>query len=271
MLSVEPNPRVTFRVRHEDDDLLVIEKPARIVTQPGKAHEHDTLLNGLFALHGRRLQKLGASRGFGLVHRLDKETSGVLAVALSVRGYEGLRAQFERREVRKSYWAVCRKAPSREKGVVKTPIAEQVIRLNRWSSKKLAKLSSANGKPAVTAFRVLEESELAALIEARPLTGRLHQVRLHLDSIGATVLGDAEYGPRSCRHASPRLALHAWRLGFDHPVTGEAIDIRTGWPKDLRSLLRRMRLDGPTKQTPAEDRAGSDEGSHEIAGDTVRE
>ena len=146
-LSIEPNERVTFRVRHEDADLLVVEKPSGVVTQPGVGHTTDTLLNGLFAIYGTQLQNLGNARDFGLVHRLDRETSGLLAVALSRRGYDGLRAQFEKRTTRKFYWAVCKAAPSRGRGVIRLPINERVARASRYTSTKTAHIGP-GGKPA---------------------------------------------------------------------------------------------------------------------------
>ncbi len=264
MSAPTPNPRVTFRVRHEDEHLLVVEKRARLVTAPGVGHEHDTLLNGLMAAHGGRLARLGARRDWGLVHRLDKDTSGLLLVALTPEAYDGLRALFETREVRKFYWAVCRSAPNKPTGVIKRPIIEEVQRVDRYTSTKTSRIG-ASGKPAVTAYRVLQTSPAAALVEARPITGRLHQVRVHLDSIGATVLGDEVYGPRSARAASPRLALHAHRLGFTHPITGEEIDIRSPFPRDLRPMLRRMML-----ELPGVVAAGSQHGE-EVPGDAVGE
>ncbi|MFG0327980.1 MAG: RluA family pseudouridine synthase [Phycisphaerales bacterium JB037] len=243
-LSVEPNERVTFRVCHEDEDLLIVEKPSGLVTQPGVGHLTDTLLNGLFAVYGTQLQNLGNARDFGLVHRLDRETSGLLAVALTRRGYDGLRAQFEKRTTRKFYWAVCKAAPSRERGVIRIPIAERVERASRYTSTKTARIG-AGGKPALTAYRVLQEGRPISLIEARPVTGRLHQVRVHLDAIGATVLGDPVYGPKLARELSPRLALHAHRLCVTHPATGKPIDVRTKWPRDLRNLLRKHGLERP--------------------------
>lgn len=242
--QITPNERVTYTLRHQDEHLLVVEKPARVVTQPGVGHEHDTLLNGLYATFGPQLQNLGAPRDFGLVHRLDRETSGLLVVALSARAYDGLRELFETREVSKYYWAVCHKAPKEPQGVIKKPILDQLKRKNRYTSVKFASISSA-GKPAVTAYRVLSSNHKAALIEARPITGRLHQVRVHMDLIGAAVLGDSQYGPRNVRKAAPRLALHAHRLVFRHPVTGEELDIRTRWPKDLKSTLSRLDLPRP--------------------------
>lgn len=248
-LSIEPNERVTFRILHEDGDLLVVGKPPKLVTQPGVGHEHDTLLNGLFARYGERLQNLGASRDFGLVHRLDRETSGVLAVALTADAYDGMRRHFAERQVRKFYWAICQKAPREHTGVIKRPILEFERRKGRYTSEKLSRLDP-GGKPAITAYRVLNESPLAALIEARPLTGRLHQLRIHLDSIGCGILGDRLYGPTRTTGAAHRLALHAHRLAFAHPVTGEPIDIRTPFPRDLRRLLRGFELTRPDIDQP---------------------
>lgn len=242
--QIQPNDRVTFAIRHRDEHLLVVEKPARVVTQPGVGHEHDTLLNGLFVEFGKELQSLGAPRDFGLVHRLDKETSGLLVVALTAEAYDGLRGMFETRAVSKYYWAVCHKAPRDPKGVIKKPILDQLKRKNRYTSVKYATTSQA-GKAAVTAYRVLASNHKAALIEARPITGRLHQVRVHLDLIGSAVLGDKQYGPRIVREAAPRLALHAHRLVFAHPVTGDEIDIRSPWPRDLKSTLSRLDLPRP--------------------------
>jgi 23S rRNA pseudouridine1911/1915/1917 synthase len=244
-LSVEPNPHITFGVAHEDDDLVVVEKPPRLATQPGKGHARDTLLNGLFARFGPQLQNLGKARDFGLLHRLDKETSGLLVVALKPAAYDKLREDFSQRRVRKFYWAVCASAPRPADGVIKLPIVEDFASDdNRAGKPRLAHVSKA-GKPAITAYRTLDSSDHAALVEARPITGRLHQVRLHLEAIGCPILGDSFYGPRRVQSASPRLALHAHRLTFTHPTTGAAIDVHTDWPGDLRRVLKNMGLKRP--------------------------
>ncbi|MBX3365271.1 MAG: RluA family pseudouridine synthase [Phycisphaeraceae bacterium] len=242
--SIEQNERVTYKVHHEDEHLLVVAKPARLVTQPGIGHDRGSLLNGLFARYGARLQNLGAARDFGLVHRLDAETSGLLAVALSIEAYEGLRRAFEQRVVRKFYWAIVWKRPKRTSGVVRLNLAEQVVSTGRYTQASAARVVR-SGKPALTAYRVLGTSEVASVLECRPVTGRLHQIRVHMDAIGCPVLGDPLYGPRAARQASPRLALHAHRLAFAHPVSGEPLDVRTGFPRDLRATLRLMRLERP--------------------------
>ncbi|MFG0285138.1 MAG: RluA family pseudouridine synthase [Phycisphaerales bacterium JB039] len=237
-LSVEPNERLTYGVAYEDDVLVVVEKPARRATQPGKGHATDTLLNALFARYGAQLQNLGAARDFGLLHRLDREASGLLVVALTAAAYDALRAQFEERTVGKFYWAVTRRAPAKPEGVINRPIAEVTGRM------KTAKISP-TGKPSVTAYRTLEASDSAALLECRPATGRLHQIRVHLASIGCAILGDTIYAPAAARGVAPRLALHAHRLTFAHPLTGAPVDARCGWPRDLGPLLKRMNLHKP--------------------------
>ncbi|HYE03499.1 MAG TPA: RluA family pseudouridine synthase [Phycisphaerales bacterium] len=251
LLSVTPSEHVTFRVAYADDHLLVIDKRSGLATQPGKGHQDDTLLNGLFAAHGPRLQNLGAARDFGLLHRLDRDTSGLLVVGLSVRAYDALREAFAGRSVRKFYWAVCARAPKQPRGVLSLPIAETLPARDR---PKLARVIHGGAgrtrvpgaKPALTAYRVLQTAAGgAALLEARPLTGRLHQVRVHLEAIGCPILGDRFYAPHGPRDAAPRLALHSHRLAFTHPVTGAPIDVRAPWPKDLRALLRRLGLERP--------------------------
>jgi 23S rRNA pseudouridine1911/1915/1917 synthase len=265
---IEPNPRVTFRLLHEDQHLLVLEKAAGVVTAPGVGHQHDTLLNGLYATHGERLRQLSVARDHGLVHRLDQGTSGVLAVALSREAYDGLRSQFETRAIRKFYWAVTIKAPRDPEGVIRQPIDEVLSRKDKYTSERTARPSS-SGKPALTAYRVLAESELGALIEARPVTGRLHQIRVHLSMIGAPVLGDPVYGSHRSRGASSRLALHAHRLSLAHPVTGDELDLRTQFPRDLRGLLKRLSLPRPDLESPG-DSSASDR-ADEFGGDAIGE
>lgn len=244
-LSVRPNPRVTYKAHYEDEHLLVVEKAARLVTQPGKGHEDDTLLNGLFAKYGTKLQNLGAERDFGLLHRLDRETSGLLLVGLSRTAYDGLRKQFEEREIKKFYWAVCTRVPKASEGVIRKPIAEATVSYRAGeSAKKLAKIAP-SGKASVTAYRVLNSSAHGALLECRPVTGRLHQVRVHLASIGCPIAGDGLYGDSDAQSLKTRLALHAHRIVFTHPVTGDVVDSTSPWPGDLKRVLAKLKLERP--------------------------
>lgn len=272
-LSVQPNPKVRFTIRHQDEHVLVIDKPHGLVTQPGKGHDDDTLLNGLFAGEdgnwGIRLQKLGVDRDYGLLHRLDRETSGLLVVALTREAYDGLRTQFENREIKKFYWAVSSKNPKNPSGVINKPILEVsgFAQADLYNSRnvKVARISH-GGKPAITAWRVLAGNILGAVIEARPVTGRLHQVRVHLDAIGCPILGDGFYAPANTRGIAPRLALHAHRIVFTHPITGAVIDVSSPFPKDLRPLLLKLKLPRPDempKKPKAEPEPSVDEAPDE--------
>jgi 23S rRNA pseudouridine1911/1915/1917 synthase len=243
--TIQPNPDVTFKARYQDDHVIVVQKPPHVVTSPGLGHESDSLLNALFATHGQQLQALGKARDFGLLHRLDKDTSGLVMIALTKDAYDNLRAVFEQRDVAKYYWAVTKNRPNGDMGVIRKPLIEYEGKVKGDSrNKKLARISAA-GKPAVTAWRVIDSSHQATLLECRAVTGRLHQLRVHLDSINCPILGDEFYGPSNLRRVSPRLALHAHRITFPHPVTGERIDVRTNWPQDLKGLLKTMKLKRP--------------------------
>lgn len=261
--GIEANPRVTFRVAYEDDAILVIEKPPGTVSTPGKGHEADTLLNGLFATHGHRMQKVGQTRDFGMLQRLDREASGLMVIALTPTAWDTLRGAFQTKAIKKFYWAISRRAPSQPSGLIRKPLEEYMAqRADLWIEdpyrKRFAKLKlsrvSNRGKSAVTAFRTLSSSDSGALLECRTFTGRLHQVRAHLDSIGCSILGDRYYGPTVARKALPRLALHAHRLSLPHPVTGEIIDTRSKFPKDMKRAAAKLRLDlpGVFSGTPAE-------------------
>lgn len=248
-LSIEPNPDIAIKVRYEDDDLLVVEKPPRLVTQPGKGHERDTLMNGLFAQWGGKLQNMGKERDFGLLHRLDRHTSGLLIIALRRSAYDGLRQAFEDRAIRKFYYAICHGQPKSASGVIKKPILEAAERPGKRgeAGMKLARISGA-GKPAVTAYRVLSHSANFCMLECRAVTGRLHQLRVHLEAIHCPILGDDIYAPPAIAAQCGRLALHAHRLAFKHPISGAAIDIRAPLPRDLRSTASKRGLAIPSEE-----------------------
>lgn len=235
---MKPNEAVPFEIRWESDELLVVEKPAGVVTQPGKKHEDDSLLNGLFVRYGKELRNLGEARSWGLLHRLDKGTSGLVLVALRNRAYDHLRAQFEQRQVRKVYWALVVGRPRPVQGVIQKPITEVV------SSRKKAVIKR-GGKQAITAYRVLESAEDVSLVEARPKTGRLHQVRIHLASLGHPLLGETLYAGKIELPAAPRLCLHAAGLSFIEPATGRRLTMDSPLPKDLRKTLKRFGLEIP--------------------------
>jgi 23S rRNA pseudouridine1911/1915/1917 synthase len=241
--SITPNKTVPFGIRHADADVLVVEKPSGVVTQPGKKHEHDSLLNGLFCEYGNRLQNLGAARDWGLLHRLDKDTSGLVLVALSTAAHGTLSEQFKRRQVQKTYWAIVLGCPKVAQGVIQKPIVEVVGKTKRAIIKH-------GGKPAITAYRVLQRGEQVSLIEARPKTGRLHQIRVHLAALGHPILGEPTYAGRAQMPTVPRLCLHAAVLSFVHPATTRRVEMQSPWPQDLRKTLRRLGLVPPDAGPP---------------------
>lgn len=275
-LSIEPNERVSFKVHYEDEHLAIVEKPAGLVTTPGKGHEYDTLQNGLFARYGHTLQNIGAERDYGLLQRLDRDASGVILVALTPSAWEAMRNEFREKQVRKFYWAVTRAAPNKPKGVIRRPIEEKLTkrddvwtndpRRSKFDKVKLARIST-KGKPAITAYRVLQKSGAGALVECRAVTGRLHQVRVHLDSIGCSILGDRFYGPRASRGSAPRLMLHAHRIAMPHPVTGEPLDVSSKCPRDISRVLRQLGMTKPGVFDEHREDSGDD--VHETPGDAV--
>jgi 23S rRNA pseudouridine1911/1915/1917 synthase len=216
-----PNRRLPLRVVHEDADLLVVAKAAGVTVHPGPGHGTDTLLNALVARYPD-LVALGPEREWGLVHRLDRETSGLLLVARSARAYEALVAAFSERRVKKEYLALVAGRPSVSPGEVTTPV---------------------EGKEARTRYEVVESASGASLVRAWPETGRMHQVRLHLTEVGCPVLGDAQHGSKQGSVATPsvrvpRLALHAHRLELAHPVSGAPLVFEELLPRDLRRVWR---------------------------------
>lgn len=238
--SVHPNPKVPYSIVLRDENFLVVEKPARVVTQPGIKHERDSLLNGLFCEFGKYLQNMGAERGWGLLHRLDKDTSGMVIVALRKNAYDALRNQFFERKVRKTYWAIVNGLPQPAQAVIQKPIAEIV------GARRKRAVIRHDGRPSITAYRVLQSAGGVSLIEARPKTGRLHQIRVHLSEVGCPVLGETIYVGKDRPPDVVRLCLHAAELKFQHPVTGNGVTVGVGWPKDLRKTLTRFGLDEPT-------------------------
>lgn len=247
-MSPPANPAVPIQVIHADDHLAIVLKPAGVVTQPGVEHHDDTVLNGLMHRWRPQLTGLGGDRDFGLIHRLDRPTSGLLVVGLSPEGYDGIRAQFEARTVLKRYVTLTHGAPRPREGVIRQALA--VVRAN--GRKKAVASKGRGAKAAVTHYTVIGRNRRAGLVECRIETGRLHQIRAHLALRSAPVVGDREYGRRSplndaFAQAVGRKAifLHAGELGFTHPVTGGRLTVRAPLPADLRGFLDDEGIDCP--------------------------
>ena len=216
----------------EDDDLLAVAKPAGIVAHPAYRHLDGTLTDFVFAYAAR----CGYSRPW-LLHRLDRETSGVVLFARSERARRALVRQFEQRRVVKRYLAVVVGALPDE-GEIFAP-------LRRDPADRRRVIVAEAGKPAYTRYRVLAASDGFALALVEPLTGRTHQIRAHLANLGAPLAGDALYGGASeATQASGirRALLHAWELGFHHPATGDAAAIQAPIPSNMRAALSMLRL-----------------------------
>ncbi len=239
LLAPAPEPPLAeampLQVLYEDEALAVIDKPAGLVVHPAHGHEAGTLLNGLFARFPQ-LQNWPAEEGRpGLVHRLDRDTSGLLLVALAPAVAADLRAQFKAAAVRKVYLALVIGQPRLDRACI-----EAAIGRDPRERKRMAVVSE-GGREAVTEYRVLERLGDYALLEVRPKTGRTHQIRVHLAAIGHPVVGDRVYGPQRQRLRIGRVFLHAGELSFHHPVTGEEMTFRAPLPCELQGVLEELR------------------------------
>jgi 23S rRNA pseudouridine1911/1915/1917 synthase len=219
---------IGLAVVHEDDDIVVIDKPAGLVVHPGSGNWSGTMLNAL--LH-HSPAAAGLPRG-GIVHRLDKETSGLLVVARNEPAQAALVRQLQARTVKRTYLAVAR-GRIEQGGTVDKPIGRHRVHRTRMAVVP-------GGKPAVTHFRVREKLPAHTLLECELETGRTHQIRVHLASLGHALEGDPVYGGRGPRLFG-RQALHAWKLAFAHPRTGDTVRFESPLPADLRGLLERLR------------------------------
>jgi 23S rRNA pseudouridine1911/1915/1917 synthase len=220
----------------EDDHILVVDKPAGVVVHPAAGVRSGTLVDGLRAA-GRPLAPAAGPERPGIVHRLDRDVSGLLVVAKTDQAYTTLVAAMAQRRIERIYLALVVGIPPTDRGTIDAPVARDPKHRTRMSAQ-------ADGKPSVTHFRVLERYEQrAALLEVRLETGRTHQIRTHLEAIGYPIAGDAAYGRDRRLAAELRLErpfLHAWRLRFEHPVGGEQVDVTAELPGPLRDALGRL-------------------------------
>ena len=225
----------------EDAHLLVVDKPAGMVVHPAAGNQDGTLVNALLHHCAGRLSGINGIARPGIVHRIDKDTSGLLVVAKSDAAHEGLARQFADHSITRRYLAVCAGHPAPPAGTIAGRIGRSV-----HDRKKMAVLpdDTTRGKHAVTHFETLRHLNHAALLECRLETGRTHQVRVHCASIGHALLGDPVYGrtPKGLRALLEdlgfrRQALHAARLGFRHPISAETLDFCAELPSDMRELI----------------------------------
>lgn len=230
-------------VAYEDEHLIVVDKPAGLVVHPAAGNLDGTLVNALLHHCAGQLSGIGGVARPGIVHRIDKDTSGLLVAAKSDAAHEGLARQFADHSIVRAYRAVVGGRPIPPAGTIRGAIARSTT--NR---KKMALVEDGRGKHAVTHYRTLEPLSNASLVECRLETGRTHQVRVHMASIGHALLGDPVYGRSSPRLrpilsalAFQRQALHAAELGFVHPVTGKSVHFISELPEDMVTLIGELR------------------------------
>ena len=218
---------IPISVLYEDEHLLVVDKPAGMPVHPGVGHPDSTLLNAVLGLDSA-IGSVGGTMRPGLVHRLDKDTSGLILVAKTDQSHERLSAQFKDRSVRKRYLALVTGHPEPADAIIDAPVGR-----DPYNRKKMAIVD--DGRPASTLYRTIEGYRGCAFLDVRPKTGRTHQIRVHFASIGHPLIGDETYGradPRIKRHF-----LHAASLEFEHPATGEMRRVESPLPQDLKALL----------------------------------
>lgn len=241
----EPKPAhnaaqdIALDIVFEDEHLLVVDKPAGMVVHPAAGNLDGTLVNALLHHCAGRLSGIGGVARPGIVHRIDKDTSGLLVVAKTDIAHEGLAAQFARHSIHRAYLAIVAGRPNPPSGSVDAPLARSSA--NR---KKMAVVEPGRGKRAVTHYRLLRPLKEAALVECRLETGRTHQVRVHMAAIGHPLLGDPVYGRTRPAHREilirlgfHRQALHAAELGFVHPVSKENLTFKSDVPSDIQELF----------------------------------
>lgn len=221
---------IPLRVLFEDDDLLVVDKPAGMVVHPGAGNQEHTLVNALLN-HCRNLSGIGGKERPGIVHRLDKETSGCLIVAKNDATHRALSKQFAARSVEKIYLALIAGAPRHSTGMIDAAIARHPVHRQRMT------IARNRGRSAKTEYRVLESGGGMSLIECRLHSGRTHQIRVHLHHLGHPILGDKLYAPKLAKDF-PRQMLHAATLGMHHPRSGDWMKFEASLPDDF-ALARR--------------------------------
>ena len=228
----------------EDKSLLVVNKPAGLVVHPAAGHEEHTLVNALLHHCAGQLSGIGGVARPGIVHRLDKETSGCLVVAKNDATHLALSKQFAERQVKKIYNAIVCGEPARDSGEIRAAIAR-----HSTHRKRMAVRDDDSGRAAHTSWRVLEKLNAAAFVEAQIHTGRTHQIRVHFEFLGHPVVGDETYGAKQNKklaeltgYTAPRVMLHSRELSFIHPRTEKEMSFESPLPKDFREALKRLHV-----------------------------
>jgi len=220
---------IPIDIIYEDPDLVVVNKAAGMVVHPAHGNPSRTLVNALL-YHVRNLSEAGGKVRPGIVHRLDKDTSGLLVIAKNDTAHYSLARQFKEHSIDRTYEAVVRGVVQHDEGEIDKPVGRAFL------NRKKVVVRPLGGKPALTYYRVKRRFPQATWLEIKPRTGRTHQIRVHLSHIGHPVLGDSFYGVRAL--GIDRQALHASQLGFHHPRTREWMDFKAPLPPDMESLIQ---------------------------------
>lgn len=234
-VQIEPEA-IDLKVVYEDDDLAVVDKPAGMVVHPGVGNETGTLVNAILARWPEIVNLNDPDERRGIVHRLDKETSGLIVIAKHEAALTDLMQQFQDRTVEKTYLALLERTPKTHNGRIDAPIGRDPKQRKQMAVTR-------EGREAVTEYRVLDDQfqDQAALVEFKPLTGRTHQIRVHAAFIGCPVVGDRVYGFRKQRTRMKRHFLHAATLAFDHPASGDRMQFEVPLPVSLQQIMDKLR------------------------------
>jgi len=225
--------KIALDIVYEDDHIIVINKEAGMVVHPSAGHRSGSLVNALLG-SGVKLSGIGGVARPGIVHRLDKETSGLMVVAKNDAAHQSLSDQLKDRSLTRIYIAVVKGTPKRYQGIIETNIGRHKIH-----RKKMAVLKE-GGRKAVTSYKVIEPLKGGALVEVKLGTGRTHQIRVHMKSIHCPVIGDKTYGPKGKTSLIGRQALHAWKLALTHPEDGRKLNFTAPPPEDIVILIRKI-------------------------------
>ena len=242
LFEKEPEPlavkgeEIPLEIVYEDDDLMVINKPRGMVVHPAPGHTSGTLVNAVLSHAGESLSSINGVLRPGIVHRIDKDTSGLILVCKNDFSHKALAKQLEEHSITRRYHAICSGRLKEEQGTVSAPIGRDE------KNRKQQAINYKHGKEAITHYRLLENLQNASLLECRLETGRTHQMRVHMKSIGHPLLGDPLYGPKKNLYAIKGQALHAMVLGFVHPRSGEYMEFSADYPEDFQKLLNKLRM-----------------------------
>ena len=234
-LDVEPQ-KMDLDIVYEDDDVILVNKPKGMVVHPAPGHTTDTLVNGLLYHCKDNLSGINGVARPGIVHRIDRDTTGILIVCKNDMSHNSIAAQLKEHSINRRYRALVHGNLKDDTGTVEGPIGRHPI------DRKKMSINEKNGKPAVTHYTVLERFGNYTLIECKLETGRTHQIRVHMTSIGHPLVGDEVYGPAKCPFKLQGQCLHAMVLGFVHPRTGEYMEFSADLPEYFSDLLKKLRL-----------------------------